>query len=641
MNKMVEKNKYQTSKVAELDGLKKDEDIILQVKTANNALPIETNRQQLLPKKQTQDGVLSATQQNQLTTFKANQDEFDSRSQKNFGRYHNHGSTCANKGPGILNNKDRNSLESISSKYSASSANDDSQKLNQCSLQSTTTSQADTPDSEKPTRTLPGQRILCSRIINPPNVTCEWADTIKQDDKLPSIESKTLRLATIMSLSQQPKDLKQPNDHHHEKVGKNKQSSRREKSQNSPSSNNQPDDGPIEVARDEKRNEPFLFAGIVASIVGSLFFSTSVLCVKLLPDADSLHEKAKIIFTRGVLFMTFCGLSTLCQRGSLKVARDELWVNVLRALFGTLGIFGAYCSLNYISLGDSTALIFSSPIWTSILSYFILGEPLQWIQLLALPLCLLGIILIAHPDLIISVDYFSPAVIASATTPAAAAARAAVRIGSELGNLTSTNLSITSDLDVPLSTTGDSYDFEHRWPGIAIALATSFCVSCTYIVLKYRKSTPIQTTTFWLGVATLIFSVIVMCFIGFAEIPTTIYEWTLLFANGVLSWLGQSSLQWAFAHEEAGVLSIVRTLDIAITFMLSALFLDEEILWTSIVGAAIIALVVVSIMLNNWIGRLTCMTNGDILEVEAQASEFNHCQVQQEADSPHAVSIKI
>lgn len=356
---------------------------------------------------------------------------------------------------------------------------------------------------------------------------------------------------------------------------------------------------------------PFMFAGIAASIIGSFFFSFGTVSVKLLPNPDSINEKAKALFFRGVFITMFCTITNCCKGTNFKVPRDEIWINAARAFFGTLGVFGSYCALTYISAGDSTAIMFSSPIWTSILSHFIFKEPLQWLQILALPASLFGIILIAHPALIITVDH----------QPTPLSNHHLLHI-KQLDNITTAHHNnITQHqtivdhqqqqqqhLMLPETTGTDAFgDWEQRWPGVVIALGVSLLISCTYIVLKFRRTTPIQTTTFWLGVCIIITSLCVMCAIGFGDIPDTTYEWSILFALGITSWLGQSCLQWAFLHEEAGILSIVRTLDVALTFAFSALLLDDEIYWTSIVGALIIGLVVVSIMLGNWIQKILCI----------------------------------
>lgn len=367
---------------------------------------------------------------------------------------------------------------------------------------------------------------------------------------------------------------------------------------------------------EKKDGPPFPFAGVVASLLGSICFSFSVVLYRFLPDQVSIAEKAKVLWFRGFFILIFCVAASIYNKASLKVPRDEIWINALRAVFGTLGIFGTYCALTYISAGDSTAIIFSSPIWTSILAHFIFKEPLQILQLVALPVSLFGIILIAHPALILDVDH-SPA-------PVPLTHHHLLPI-KQLDNITATtNSNATHDhlLAILPETTGtDAFgDWEQRWPGIAIALGVSFLVSCTYIVLKFRRTTPIQTTTFWLGVCLMITSIGVMFAIGFGDMPNSTYEWSILLGLGITSWLGQSFLQWAFLHEEAGRLSVLRTADVALTFCFSALLLDDEIYWTSIVGALIISSVVVSIIVGDWVQRNACMSNAgddDIVQVES------------------------
>lgn len=376
----------------------------------------------------------------------------------------------------------------------------------------------------------------------------------------------------------------------------------------------------------QRKRQPFMCAGILASALGSVFFSLSIICVKLLPDSGGLAERTKALFFRGFFMSLLCAGSILYQRTGFKVPREEIWVNMLRCLFGTVGVFGSYCSLKYISTGDSTALIFSSPIWTTILSHFIFKEPLRWTQLLALPASLFGILLIAHPALILST--LEPELNSVAATPAtptttgeweAANASRNVAEWQQVNNTSPSQLlqqtQENAHQQVEEAAAWSQFDFEHRWPGIAIALGVSLLVSCNYIVLKYRKRTSIQVVTFWFGASMVAASLALACFTGLGSLPNTLGECLALLGLGFFSWLGQSCLQWAIMHEQVGVLSIVRTLDVAATFFFSALFLSEQILWTSILGAAIIGLVVISIMLSGWISKLGSA------QAQARASE--------------------
>lgn len=359
---------------------------------------------------------------------------------------------------------------------------------------------------------------------------------------------------------------------------------------------------------------PFKFAGIIGCLIASLFFSTSILCVKLLPNGDTIQGKMKAMWFSGIFLMILCAVAIIYQKTTFLIKRDEIWLNVARSCIGFFGLIGSYSSLMYITIGESTALTYSSPVWTSILGYFILGEALPLTLFLAVPLGLVGIIMIAEPDLILSkslvqdellegfnshhqsmIDQFNSFNATSHTNISSYMANAS----SNTANLFEGAYQIDPDYESELY-------LEQRWPGIIIALATSVAHSFVMIVLKFRKSTPIQTVTFYLGVSTFIISTTVSCFIGFAPIPDSFGEWSILIAMGVSTWLGQAMLQWSIQYEKASVLSFVRTIDVVISFACSAVFLGEEILWTSIVGGVLIMIVVAVLIANESVEKLLC-----------------------------------
>lgn len=348
------------------------------------------------------------------------------------------------------------------------------------------------------------------------------------------------------------------------------------------------------------KKPPFPFAGILIPLISSVFFSASALLIKFLPDSDEgtgLQEKIKACMFRGIIIGSLCAISNTVTKTTFKVKRDELWVNLSRALTGTMANASMYISFEYISLGDATALIFSSPIWTYLLSHFIFGEPLSWTMFLVMPLSVVGIILISHPTLIVPESQLS-------------LNHGNEHKASSQNETTTTTTASSTTLNMEdLMPTGDHLD--ERWRGIVIALIGSVLVSFTYITLKFSKETPIQTTTFWTAIVSIIFSVISMSIIGFGQMPDTIQELACLLGTGVLSWLGQTLLQSAFAYEDAGVISIVRTNDVVMSFIFSAIFLDDDIYWTSILGSTILVLVLVLIIVNSWIQKACCPASND------------------------------
>lgn len=294
----------------------------------------------------------------------------------------------------------------------------------------------------------------------------------------------------------------------------------------------------------DKTKPPFPFAGITASIASSFLFSFSTMFVKMLPDSNSFIEKAKVVFFRGLFMGVLCGISIACKRGSpFDVQRNEIWICILRTIFGTLGVFGLYVTISYISIGDAAALVFSSPIWTAILSRIILKEPLHRFNLLALPISIFGIVMITKPEL------FSPHAKDLLTLPISEKLQMSP-LNTSNNNMFSpfaTNVSTMPQLTADTNLTSHLFvvdefgaptieaSFEDRWIGVLLGVCTSFMVSGAFIVLKFRKTTTVNVTTFWLSVGLMVFSSICMAFFGFPPLPDTREEWLLMAGNGLTS----------------------------------------------------------------------------------------------------------
>lgn len=356
-------------------------------------------------------------------------------------------------------------------------------------------------------------------------------------------------------------------------------------SQREGSTSKQTSDGPsqVKVHIEDKMQPgrvgpPFRFAGLIGGVLSSLLFSAGYFFVRIQPGARTFQKKIQALFVSGLLMSVYCGVTIICQKSTFLIPRQELWLNVVRSTIGCVGNMFSYLSLLYIPLGDATAIWLMSPIWTSILAYLILGEPLAWLVFLLLPVSLFGILMIAHPTLLIDLITTEP---------------------EELPSTTASYLNNTLDVNESIDAASDH---ANRLAGVVYAVLFSFGLAIIFIVLRCRKLTPIQTSLIWLGNYTVIYSTVVMCCIGFGDFPTN-SELLVMALNGSLAWLGQCAIQWALYYEKASTISILRTLDVAFSFAFGAIFSDDETYWTSIVGAVLICLVVIIIITNNQINE--------------------------------------
>uniref|UniRef100_A0A6G1SMA6 Solute carrier family 35 member G1 n=1 Tax=Aceria tosichella TaxID=561515 RepID=A0A6G1SMA6_9ACAR len=359
--------------------------------------------------------------------------------------------------------------------------------------------------------------------------------------------------------------------------------------------------------------EPFRFAGYLGAITASVVCSLSILCLKLLPVEDNIQEKAKACMIRGMFLVIFCSIAILREGHSFMVAKGEYMLNFFRAVLGSVNILVIYVAIKFITMGECTALVFSSPIWTCILGFIILKEPLKISLLMAVPMSLIGIILLAHPDLLVDTKDEIIATGLQLHTNATSN-----HTTSYITPNTTTTINPfayqdnhqhhVNETTIPLLDDTEVEDeavlfFQNRLPGIILAIIGSMILSVVIIILKFRKKTPIVTCSLWLGVAMVIVSIIVQLVLGFGALPVTILECVLHTCIGVFSYATQILFQWALQYVPAGSYSVIRSLDIVLSFIMGALFLGEVVLWTSILGSILIMLVVAILMLDEYFER--------------------------------------
>ncbi|KGO40774.1 Drug/metabolite transporter [Penicillium expansum] len=252
---------------------------------------------------------------------------------------------------------------------------------------------------------------------------------------------------------------------------------------------------------------------------------------------------------------------------------------LLRALFGFMGVYGLYYSVQYLPLSEATVITFLSPIISCYAcSLLIPGETFSRKQLFAGLVSLGGVVLIARPF-----SKRDPSI--SIATPTAAAAWA-------LG------ISASTDEKPPSET--DSY---HHVMATIVALFGVVGASGAYTSIRMigRRAHPLVSVTYFSSVTTVI-SFVAMASLPSVpfRIPTTAVEWTLLTGLGVCGFLlqflltaGLSYVPPASVSDGKPVAQGGRATSMLYMQMLFAVFYDK-VVWGSTlspiswVGSAII-----------------------------------------------------
>lgn len=133
-------------------------------------------------------------------------------------------------------------------------------------------------------------------------------------------------------------------------------------------------------------------------------FSFQTLIIKVLAE-QGFHGSFQCIFFRGFVQLLLASYFVYNDKDRQATGQPRLFGNTnyvrfmlfMRSFVGFGGIAFSFLAVELIPMGDATVLIMLSPLITSILSYFMLGEPWRLPELMATIVSLVGVVLVAKP----------------------------------------------------------------------------------------------------------------------------------------------------------------------------------------------------------------------------------------------------
>jgi drug/metabolite transporter (DMT)-like permease len=119
-------------------------------------------------------------------------------------------------------------------------------------------------------------------------------------------------------------------------------------------------------------------------------------CVKLLGREIPIGQT---IFVRGVISVLVLALMAW-STGGLHLLKTRNWrSHALRSLSGTLAMFCLFAALTMIPLAEVTAIMFTAPMFLTILAMLFLGERIHAFRWTALGIGFLGVLIMVGPHL--------------------------------------------------------------------------------------------------------------------------------------------------------------------------------------------------------------------------------------------------
>ena len=247
-------------------------------------------------------------------------------------------------------------------------------------------------------------------------------------------------------------------------------------------------------------------------------------------------------------------------------AKGERTNLFLQGVFGCLDMILSYVAYRMIPFADASTIIFSAPVYVSVIACIFLKEECGIFQTFTIGVTIGGVLLISKPTFLFGVD--------------------------------------------PESVVG----VDLRMEGIIVAVMSSLGASVTFVMIRTLQKTPAAVVINWFSGVSIIMGISVLAIIcNFFEeeagtlsegvgVPETWQEILWVIANGLSAVLGQLCMTVSLKIEEAGLVSLARTISIVMAFIYQVAFLHNEVIhWTSIVGAVVVCFGVCVSTLRRWL----------------------------------------
>ncbi len=225
-----------------------------------------------------------------------------------------------------------------------------------------------------------------------------------------------------------------------------------------------------------------------------------------------------------------------------------------RGFLGSNAMILLYYAVQQMPLADATVIMFSNPVFTSLLAWIFLKERCTILDVVFTMFTFTGVILIARPPFL---------------------------FGAELS--------------------GIEGDYTNHIKGTVAAFTGAIGAACTMVILrKIGKSVHYYLSVWYYAVLGLIECVIVLFILDEWTIPFCGWDRWMLMAIGLLGIAGQTFLTKALQIEKAGPVALMRTMDVVLAFILQFLFLNRKPTWWSLGGALCVICSTSGVAVRKW-----------------------------------------
>ncbi|XP_054585333.1 solute carrier family 35 member G1-like isoform X1 [Eptesicus fuscus] len=284
-----------------------------------------------------------------------------------------------------------------------------------------------------------------------------------------------------------------------------------------------------------KKKAPCPGLGLFYTLLSAFLFSVGSLFVKKVQDLHAVEISA----FRCVFQMLVVIPCLIYRKTGFIGPKDLRILLILRGVLGSTAMILLYYAFHTTSLADATVVSFSCPVFTSLFACIFLKEKYSLWNLLFTAFAFTGVILIVRPPFL---------------------------FGSNAAKVTGS--------------------YSDHLKGTFASLGHAVFSALTLVILrKMGKSVDYFLTIWYYIVAGLLESIIILFVFGMWRLPNCGIERLFLLLIGLFGFGGQVFLTKALQIEKAGLVALMKTMDVVFAFIFQIIFLSDVPTWWTVGGA--------------------------------------------------------
>ncbi|XP_057682629.1 solute carrier family 35 member G1 [Corythoichthys intestinalis] len=290
--------------------------------------------------------------------------------------------------------------------------------------------------------------------------------------------------------------------------------------------------------------------GLFYAFLATVFFSIISLIVKTIQGVHAIEISGIRCFFQ----MLFIVPLLIYNKTGFLGPRDKRLYLTLRGFLGSNAMILLFYAVQQMPLADATVIIFSNPVFTSLLAWAFLKEKCTIWDCVFTVFTLTGVILIARPPFLFGENI-----------------------------------------------KGIEGNYANHIKGTIAAFAGAIGAACTMVILrKIGKSVHYLLSVWYYAVIGFVECLIMVSVLGQWELPPCGCDRWMLMLIAVLGIAGQSFLTKALQLEKAGPVALMRTVDVVLAFFFQFVFLGQKPSFWSLGGALCIVVSTSGVALKKW-----------------------------------------